>query len=86
MSIRRPVAAELDQVRTISSPMRVGELGALQHHEHVVEHRGALELERGQPLDDLVEAVPVGLERRDGLVGLREHLGDVLELVALAPT
>ena len=58
------LAAELDAVALdlLGHPRR--HLGALDDHEHVVEHDGALELERGQAREALVEALAVGLERR----------------------
>src|SRR5919201_1753862 len=57
-------------------------LRPLQHHEHVVEHDGVLELERRQPRQHLVEPLPVRLQRRERLIRLREHLGNRVELVA----
>ena len=73
------LGAELDDVALDLDRHARHELGALQHGEHVVQRRAALELERGQAGRDLVEAGAVLVERRQRLVGLGEHDGDVLE-------
>jgi len=75
------LGAELDAVALdlLGHPRR--HLRALQHDEDIVEHDGVLKLERGQPRQDLVEPLPVGLERRERLIRLREDLGHGIELV-----
>ena len=60
-------------------------LRPLQDDEDVVEDDGVLELERRQPGQHLVEALPVRLERRERLVRLRQHLGHGIELIAGLP-
>ncbi len=74
--------AELDAVALdlLSHPGR--HLSALEHDEHVVERHGALELERGQPGQALVEPLAVRLERAERLVRAGEHVGDLAELIA----
>ncbi len=74
-----PLAAELDDVALDLDGHAGDELRALQHREHVVQRRRALELQRGQPRRDLVQARAELLERRQRLVGLGEHDRDVLE-------
>ena len=78
------LGAELDDVALDLDRHAGDELGALQHREHVVQRDAALELERGQARRDLVEAAAVLVERRERLVGLGEHDGDVLEDVLRA--
>ena len=78
------LGAELDDVALDLDRHARHELGALEHGEHVVQRRAALELERGQARGDLVEARAVLVERRERLVGLREHGRDVLEDVLRA--
>ena len=73
------LAAELDDVALDLDGHARHELGALQHGQHVVQRRAALELERRQARRDLVEARAVLVERRQRLVGLGEHDRDVLE-------
>ena len=73
------LGAELDDVALDLDRHPRHELGALEHGEHVVQRRAALELERGQAGRDLVEAAAVLVERRERLVGLGEHDRDVLE-------
>ena len=78
------LGAELDDVALDLDRHARDELGALEHGEHVVQRDAALELERRQPRGDLVEAGAVLVERRQRLVGLGEHDGDVLEDVLRA--
>src|SRR5215218_2889087 len=78
------LGAELDDVALDLDAHARHELGALQHGEDVVERRAALELERGEARRDLIEAAAVLVERRERLVGLRKHDGDVLEDVLRA--
>ena len=73
------LAAELDDVALDLDRHPRDELGALEHGQHVVQGGAALELERRQPGRDLVQAGAVLVERRQRLVGLGEHDGDVLE-------
>ena len=73
------LAAELDDVALDLDRHARHELRALQHRQHVVQRRAALELQRGQAGGDLVQAGAVLLERRQRLVGLGEHHRDVLE-------
>ena len=79
-----PLGAQLDDVALDLHGHARDELGALEHGQHVVQGHPALELERGQPRRDLVEAAAVLVERRQRLVGLGEHDGDVLEDVLRA--
>src|SRR6185312_6822498 len=79
-----PLGAELDDVALDLDAHARDELGALEDGEDVVQRRAALELERGQTRRDLVEAAAVLVERRQRLVGLREHDRDVLEDVLRA--
>ena len=78
------LGAELDDVALDLDRHARDELGALQDGEHVVQRRAALELERGEAGGDLVQAGAVLVERRQRLVGLGEHDGDVLEDVLRA--
>ena len=78
------LGAELDDVALDLDRHAGHELGALEHGEDVVERHAALELERGQARRDLVEAGAVLVERREGLVGLGEDGGDLLEDVLRA--
>src|SRR3990172_8918211 len=71
MRMSRPSWPSSTQFRSISSAMRV-----------VIEGDGALELERGQPGEALVEPLPVGLERPYRLVRAGENIRDLPELVA----
>ena len=73
------LGAELDDVALDLDRHPGHQLGPLQHRERVVEDAAALELEHGQPGRDLVEARAVLVERRQALVRLGEHRGDVLE-------
>ena len=57
----------------------------MQDDEDVVEHDGVLELERRQAGEHLLEPLTIGLERRERLVRLGEHLRDGVELVARMP-
>ena len=77
--------AELDAVALdlLRHPRR--HLGALHDDENVVERDGALELERREARQALVEPLPVGLERREHLVRSREHVRDLPQLVAEVP-
>ena len=81
----RPSGAELDAVPLDLLGHARRHLGALQHHDHVVEDDRILELERRQPRQDLLEALAIRLERPDGLVRLCEHRRDRVELVARVP-
>ena len=73
------LGAELDDVALDLDRHARHELGALEDRQDVVQRRAALELERGQAGGDLVEAGAVLVERRQRLVGLGQHDGDVLE-------
>ena len=73
------LGAELDDVALDLDRHPGDQLGALQDREHVVEDAAALELEHGQAGGDLVEALAVLVERRQALVGLGQHRGDVLK-------
>ena len=75
-------APQLDAVAhdPLGHPRR--HLGSLQGDEHVVEDDCVLELERGEPGQDLLQPLPVGLERAERLVRLREDVGHGVELVA----
>ena len=73
------LGAELDDVALDLHRHPGDELGALEHREHVVQGRAALELERREPGGDLVEAAAVLVERRQRLVGLGQHDGDLLQ-------
>ena len=78
------LGAELDDVALDLDGHPGHELRALEHGEDVVEGRAPLELQRGETRGDLIEAHPVLVERRERLVGLREHRRDVLEDVLRA--
>ena len=78
------LGAELDDVALDLDGHARDELGALQDGEDVVQRHAALELERGQARGDLVEAGAVLVQRRQRLVGLGEHGGDLLEDVLRA--
>ena len=78
------LGAELDDVALDLDRHARDELGALEHGEHVVQGRAALELEGGEAGRDLVEARAVLVERGQRLVGLGQHDGDVLEDVLRA--
>ena len=73
------LGAELDDVALDLDRHPGHQLGPLQDGERVVEDAAALELEHGEPGRDLVEALAVLLQRRQALVGLGEHRGDVLK-------
>src|SRR5215213_8212846 len=73
------LGAELDDVALDLDRHAGHELGALEDGEDVVEGDAALELERGQPGGDLVEAGAVLVEGRERLVGLGQDRGDLLE-------
>ena len=73
------LGAKLDDVALDLDRHPGDQLGSLEHREDVVEDRAALELEPGEPGRDRVEAGAVLVERRQALVRLREHRGDVLE-------
>src|SRR5919106_45716 len=77
-----PLRSELDAVALDLLGHAGGHLGALENDEDVVEHDRALELERRQAGEPLLEALPVGLERPERLVRPREELRDLRELVA----
>ena len=51
--------AELDAVALDLRRHARRHLGPLQDHEHIVQHNGVLELERGQPREHLLEPLPV---------------------------
>ena len=74
-----PFGPELDDVALDLDRHARDELGPLEHRQHVMQRHAALELERRQPRRDLVQAGAVLVERRKGLVRLREHDRDVLE-------
>ena len=69
------------QSRVIARRHPGDHLGPLEDDEHVVEHDGVLELERGQSRQHLLEPLPVRVERPERLVRLREHVRDGVELV-----
>ena len=79
------LAAELDAVAGDALRHAGGHLRALQDDEHVVEHYGVLELERGQARQHLLEPLPVRVERPERLVRLREDVRDRVELVPSRP-
>ena len=74
--ISRPSLAELHAVALDALRHARRHLRALEDDEHVVEHDGVLELERGQPRQHLLEPHTVRLERAERLVRLREHVRD----------
>ena len=53
----------------------------MEDDQHVVEHDGVLELERGQAREHLLEPLAVRVERPEGLVRLRQDVCDRVELV-----
>ena len=74
-----PLAAELDDRALDVDRHARHELSALQHGQHVVQRPAALELERRETRRDLIQPRPVLVEGAERLVGLREHVRDVLE-------
>ena len=79
------LGAELDAVARDARCHPRDHLCPLEDDEHVVEDDGVLELERGQARQHLLEPLPVGVERRERLVRLGEHVGDRVELVPRGP-
>ena len=79
------LAAELDAVARDALRHARGHLRPLEDDEHVVEHDGVLELERGQARQHLLEPLAVRIERAESLVRLREDVRDRVELVARRP-
>ena len=78
----RALLAELDAVPLDLLGHARRHLGALEDDEHVVEDDRALELERREPGEALVESRAVGLERSERLIRPRQRVRDLPELVA----
>ncbi len=79
-----PVGAQLDDVPLDLAGDAAHHLQPLGHRGDVADRDQILDLEGGQRARDLVEAHLVALERRQGLVGLRQDGRRVLEDVAAA--
>ena len=63
------VGAELDAVAVDLLGDAAHHLGALQHRNHVAYRDHVLDFERGEGVRHHVEAVPIALQRLEGLVG-----------------